>query len=114
MMKMHSTLKAEVAESMVQGGWKIADRSVYALTTPYFSNDDGSLNSTYLFIRGFPKEGTDGRYAMVRATITLSANDPDFAKAREQGIVDVESILNVPEQILSTFRFLTFDELPNQ
>ncbi len=108
--KIRSDLKSQLDPSMQQGAWKIADRKLYALTTPYFTNDDGSLHSTYVFIRDFPQAGVDGRYAMVKAKITMNAGNPDFLKARTAGIVDVESILTVPEQILSTFRFLAFDE----
>ncbi len=108
--KIRGSLKKELLPDMRQAGWKVADRQVYALATPNFTNDDGSLSSTYLFIRDFPLHEDSGNYIMVRATIRTSAGE--FDSAKQAHLVDPEAILTEPEQILSTFRFLQFDELP--
>ncbi len=108
--KIRGSLQSELLPDMRQAAWKIADRQLYALATPNFTNDDGSLSSTYLFVRDFPLNENSGNYVMIRATIRTSAKEFDAAK-KEQ-LVDLESVLTGPEQILSTFRFLQFDELP--
>lgn len=97
---------------MAQGSWKIADRRTYALTTPFYSDEEsGQLMSKYLFIKNFPQHGTNGNYVMERATVSLgTSSKKQFERARKAGIVDVETILTVPEQILSTFRFIEYDE----
>ncbi|MFA6522769.1 MAG: hypothetical protein WCS85_00125 [Candidatus Peribacteraceae bacterium] len=110
--KFHSTVAREVNVEMRQAGWKIADRNVYALTTSYFTNEDGTLSEEYLFIRDFPAIGTNDQTAMIRATITMSAKNPELLAAKAAGMTDVEQILTEPEQILSTFRFLQYGELP--
>lgn len=110
--KVRGGFLTEVDSSMQQAGWKVADRQVYALTTPYFSEAPyTSLWSKYLFVRDFPQQGANGRYVMIKALITLPFRGSDHERARAAGIMDVESVLTVPEQILSTFRFLTYEEL---
>lgn len=112
--KFRGPLSAYTTEEMRLAGWKIADRQVYALTTPYFSNDDGSLAETYLFVRDFPLKGSDGPFVIIRASLTTERNNPSLLAAQNAGIVDGESILTEGEQILSTFRFLQFTELPGR
>ena len=110
--KIRGAFLCEVDDSMQQAGWKVADRQVYALTTPYFSEAPYTkLWLTYLFVRDFPQQGANGRYVMIKALITLPFRGSDHERARAAGIMDVESVLTVPEQILSTFRFLTYEEL---
>lgn len=105
-----------INESMQQGSWKIANRKTYALTTPFYSDEEtGAFTSRYLFIKNFPQHGINGNYIMVKATVVLGQQSKkQFENARKQGIVDVESILTMPEQILSTFRFIEFDEGKDQ
>lgn len=115
--RMRGDIQQFANPSMQQGSWKIADRQTYALTTPYYSHpdDDRSMWAEYLFVRDFPLASTTSTqkhsYSIVRATIQMDAHAPEFALARQQGIVDVEQILTLPEKILSTYRFLTLDEL---
>ncbi len=111
MTKLRDTLKKQTNDTMSQASWKIADRRVYALTSPYTTNTDGTLTSTYLFVRDFPFDGPDGRYAMFKAVVTLRDANMETAVARAHKIMDPETVLNLPEQILSTFRFLEFDEM---
>ncbi|MFA6038813.1 MAG: hypothetical protein WCV62_03880 [Candidatus Peribacteraceae bacterium] len=112
---LRSTLKKEQVPEMRLAGWKVQDRQAYALTTPYFTNDDlRSLSETYLFVRDFPTQGLNGTYTIVRATLTLSTTDPDLVAAKAAKIKDLESIFTEPEQILSTFRFLQRTELPGR
>jgi hypothetical protein len=111
LVKVQEGLSGAIDSSMEQAGWKVANRRVYALTSPYTTNDDGSVTTTYLFIRNFPQHGEGGTYDMVQATITF-ANASDASKiAHANGITDPDTVLNVPEQILSTFRFLENEEL---
>lgn len=112
--KLRGNLNEFMEPSMLQAGWKIADRQTYALSTPYFSDPDhdGRLWSTYLFVRDFPLQSKTGStYVMVRATLQMDEKSPDFDAARNAGIVDLENMLTLPEQVLSTFRFLTYEEL---
>lgn len=97
--------------SMQQGSWKIADRNTYALTTPYLTNDDGTISSTYLFIRNFPQHGINGDYDMVHALLTLRSPGVEADVAHAAGVTDPETVLNPLEQVLSTFRFLQNDEI---
>ncbi len=101
-----------VDDSMQQGSWKIANRRTYALITPFYSDEQtGQLTSKYLFIKNFPQHGTNGTYIMFKASVFLGQNSKTkFEEARAAGIVDVESVLTMPEQILSTFRFIEYDE----
>lgn len=112
--KIRGQLSPLLTAEMRLASWKIADRQVYALTTPYFSTEDGSIAETYLLIRDFPLRGGDGPFVIVRATLTTSRNNPALLAAQAAGIVDGETILTEGEQILSTFRFLQFTELPGR
>ncbi len=111
--KIRGSIQSQLDPSMQQGGWKIADRQTYALTTPYFSDDPAMLWASYLFVRDFPKPPAAGSYVMIKARIVMPRSNPELAQAKAQGMLDPESILTTPEQILSTFRFLEYDELPN-
>jgi|CXWL01.1.fsa_nt_gi hypothetical protein len=110
--RVSGSFKRYVDDSMQQGGWKIKSRRVYALTTSFYSDQKtGQLLSKYLFIKNFPQHGTDGSYIMMQATLFLGSESRKlFERARNEGIVDAESLLTMPEQILSTFRFIEFDE----
>ncbi len=112
--KTHSTLRNMLDPSMEQAGWKIADRNTYALATPYFSESPEWLTATYLFIRDFPLRGETATYSMANATIALPRSAPEFQNAREQGITNLSNIMTEPEKILSTFRFLRYEELENE
>jgi hypothetical protein len=113
--KIRGTMGQEILPEMRQAGWKVQDRQLYALSTPYFTDDnDLTLTETYLFVRDFPPKGDDSAHVMVRATIKIGRENADFQRARQAGVVDPESILTTPEQILSTFRFLQYDELPGR
>ncbi|HVW67050.1 MAG TPA: hypothetical protein VHA78_04975 [Candidatus Peribacteraceae bacterium] len=114
LVKLRQSLSIAVDSSMKQASWKVADRNTYALTTPYVTNDDGTLSTTYLFIRNFPQYGTSGNYDMVRATVTLHDAGEESSVAHEAGIMDPETVLNPSEQVLSTFRFLQNDEIDPQ
>jgi hypothetical protein len=110
--KIRGSLQSQILPEMHQAGWKIADRQVYALTTSYFTNDDQSLSAIYLFVRDFPLHEQTDEYSMIKATITTEKGAFDAAKNAK--MVDPESLLTPPEQILSTFRFLQFNELPGR
>jgi hypothetical protein len=114
--KMKGYLRDAILPEMRQGSWKIADRQVYALVTPAFTDEDhlDRLSEHYLFVRDFPLKGDNGEYSMVKATVTFPRDNADFLSARAIGIIDHEAILTEPEQILSTFRFLQYDELPGR
>jgi hypothetical protein len=110
--KIKGSLREQLLPDMHQAGWKILDRQVYALITSYFTNDDQSLSATYLFVRDFPQHELTDQYSMIKATITTGKET--FNAAKNAKMVDPESLLSPPEQILSTFRFLQFDELPGR
>jgi hypothetical protein len=115
--KFRSPLQKAITPDMREASWKITDRQVYALTTPYFNNEDDPnlLSEIYLFVRDFPTTASD-TYSMIRATVSMSAHN-EFLRAAASGSgreLDPEMTLNVPEQILSTFRFLQYDELPGR
>lgn len=110
--KIRGSLTDQIMPEMHQAGWKIADRQLYALTTSYYTNDDQSLSAIYLFVRDFPLHENTGEYSMMRATITTTKDE--FLAAKNAKLVDPESILTTPEEILSTFRFLQYDELPGR
>lgn len=113
--RFRSSLEKEVTSEMRQGSWKVADRQTYALTTSYFTSDDlRSLSESYLFIRDFPLKPREPSYSMTRATITMDKDNPLLAAIKKATIVDPEQLLSEPEQILSTFRFLQYDELPGR
>jgi len=113
--KIRGSLAAEMTPQMRQAGWKVLDRQAYVLTTPYFTNEeDHTLSERYLFVRDLPIPEQDDTTVMVRATLTIPQQNAEFSRAREQGILDPETILTLPEQILSTFRFLQFEELPGR
>lgn len=110
-----STLAAEQTPEMRLGSWKVADRQVWTFITPYFTGSDPrSLSETYLFVRNFSPQNSRSTFRMVRATITLNADDPILMAAKNARFADPESILTEPEQILSTFRFLQNTELPGR
>lgn len=110
--KIRGALAPLLSDEMRLAGWKVADRQVYALTTPYFSDRRGTLSETYLFVRDFPRRGGDGPFVMIRATLTTDRKDSALLAAHAAGILDSETILTEGEQVLSTFRFLQFTELP--
>jgi hypothetical protein len=113
--KLRTSLSSVTSPDMRQASWKIADRQVYALTTPYFTSDDRrTLSEEYVFIRDFPARQTDGTFTVVRATITMSPKNDSLLAAKSAKVLDPETILIRPEEILSTFRFLQFDELPGR
>lgn|GEM_PF-2011067 len=113
--KIRNSLSREMLPQMQNGGWKVGDRLTYTLTTPYFTDDDGMLTSVYLFVRDFPLAGGGGTYSMVRATIRGGLDSETFKAARVAGgIIDPDSLLTEPEQILSTFRLLQYEELPGR
>ena len=114
--RLSGNFESHVDDSMQQGSWKIADRRTYALTTPFYSDEQtGQLTSKYLFIKNFPQHALNGTYIMFRATVQLGPNSQNqFDTARKAGVVDLESSLTTPEQILSTFRFIDFDEGKDQ
>lgn len=105
-------LAKQLMPEMHQAGWKIADRQVYAMNTSYYTNDDQSLSTIYLFVRDFPLHEDTGNYTMIRATITTGQSE--FLAAKKAKVLDFESIMTTPEQVLSTFRFLQYDELPGR
>ncbi len=101
----------EVTRDWQMATWKVADRKTFAMTSGYFNDDGGKLWTIYLFIRDFPLGGGGGSYPMVRATISSPITAQEYAAATRAGNVDYESLLTLPEQILSTFRFLQNEEL---
>lgn len=110
--KLRERLSSASAGSPFQfAGYKVQDRQSLVLSSPYFSKDIHTVTSTYLFVRDFQLQGANVPLVIVRADIEDSGLNPVFSQAREQKISDVESVLTQAEQILSTFRFLTYSEL---
>ncbi len=109
--KLREPVARVMVGTMQQGGWKVLDRNAYVLTSPYFSLDAQTITSTYLFVRDFPLSGITGPAVIIRATIVDSLRDPAFLAAKEAGLTDTEAILTLAEQVLSTFRFLSYEEI---
>lgn len=109
--KFRGVPQREVTRDWQMASWKVADRKTFAMTSGYFNDDAGKLWSTYLFIRDFPLGNGGSSFPMVRATIASPITAQEYAAARRAGNVDYESLLTLPEQILSTFRFLQNEEL---
>lgn len=106
-----STPAKEVLPSMQLAGWKMAERKLYAISSPYFSEDGDRFWSEYLFMRDFPLKGGNERTHIIKATIQTGADNPELQAARKAGLADVESFLTTPEQILSTFHFLALEDI---
>lgn len=111
MEKIRSSLAKEVNRDWQMATWKIADRKTFAMTSAYFTDDNDKLWSTYLFVRDFPLGNGGSTFPMVRATIYSPLSAEEYAKGQQAGTVDFENLLTLPEQILSTFRFLQNEEL---
>ncbi len=113
MEKTRSTLKKEIDPDWQLASWKMADRRTFALTTPFYTGENGRIWMKYLLVREFPFSNED-TLTMFRVTIDSPLSEEDYAKAKQAGLVDYETILTLPEQILSTFRFLGNGELPEE
>jgi len=108
--KLRATLKSQLNESMQQAGWKVADRQMYALSSPYINLTPVEVQSTYLFVRDFALTSNPNEaHTIIRAAIHDRIDNPDFRN--QKMTIDGEGVLTVPEQILSTFRFLSFEEI---
>jgi len=112
--RLQGSLQNAWDSAMQQAGWKIADRQTFALSTPYFMNDADHLTATYLFLRDYLQKPDADPSVVVKATITLPRGDTTFRSASGTGIVDVDSVMTEPEQILSTFRFVQLDEIMSE
>lgn len=101
-------VEGKIDASMEQAGWKVNDRSLFAVQSPYLTDGDPTIvSSTYLFIRDYPRQ-TSGN-TIIRARITEHLNDPTFRAAKMTK--GKNETLTESEQILSTFRFLTTEEM---
>lgn len=111
--KLRETVQKAMAPfpTMLQGGWKVLDRTAYVLVTPYYSVDATTISSTYLFARDFPVQGTTSPTVIIEATIEDELKNPAYTAARLSGIEDTDAVLTPAEQIVSTLRFLSYDEI---
>lgn len=113
--KIRGAVVDEMDEAMQFASWKIADRKTYALASPFLTDEDtGELWMKYVFVRDFPLYGGANRYVIVRAVIRSPLSQSEYETARARGTVDYENILTTPEQILATFRFLQYAEIPEE
>lgn len=100
-------------EDMSFAAWKIRDRQSYALASPLYSDSGASLWAKYLFIRNFRPGAAPSAQNMMQATVRTTYQDPAILAARDAGDISMD-VLTVPEQILSTFRFLQNEEFPQK
>lgn len=110
--KHRGTLRASLDDSMELAGWKVRDNSTFALASPYLNISESAadpVHSLYLFVRDYPKVTTQN--IIIRAEIVENMQDEEFREVKMARDGDLEGSLTVPEQILSTFRFLTNHEI---
>lgn len=106
---LRDTLPHQWTEGMEYASWKVSDRATFAFTTPAMKGDDDLFHWDYLFVRNFPMRGEGSYYSMIRAAVTESKSA--FKAAQKAGLADLHSALTPSEKILSTFRFLTIEEV---
>ncbi len=109
MQKVRGSISREIDRDWQLANWKMADRRTFALTTPYYTDEAGNIWMRYLLVREFPFSSED-TFTLFRVTIESPLSTEDYAKAQQAGLIDYETILTLPEQILSTFRFLRNEE----
>lgn len=107
---LRDTLQRQWTDGMELASWKIADRQTFAFTTPSLVDDHNMFHWSYLFIRGFPTQGEGAYYHMLRADVSEPKSGA-FRLAQRAGIADLQATLTPSEEILSTFRFLHYEEL---
>lgn len=103
----------EIGRNMQRGGWKVRDRTSDVYIGSFF-NDEKSPDALwvqYLFVRNSPEERAARRSVMVRATVLLPRGSEYLAWLQSQHIRDPDQVMSGPEEIVSTLRFLQFDEL---